>query len=167
MLDTNRFTTVHKDIFESFEDHDFNFLFHAMNRKNNYRHGFSRQLANRYPKALFPDPSVDATAYEIPEKGSMRLSFLNMETNPNNLQVIVHLHCIRNNFKDGSLMNTKHLASALTEFSELFPASTRTPLRVGFTKFGTGISGGNWEEISQVINDNLNPYCEGLFFGTE
>lgn len=154
MLKAKRFKTSDKDIFEAFEDGDFNILINVMNRKHNFQHGFSRQLANRFPEVVARD-----LAYEN-VKGSV--DGVNVSDANTTGKMVINLYCIRNKRdENGSLINLNQLAASLSTLNRILSKKDK----VGFVKIGTGISKGDWDEISEVINDNLKR--KGILFGQE
>lgn len=161
MLNEN-FTTSDGDIFEGFEDGEFNVLLHVMNRKGNFRHGFSRQVANRFPDVVEVDADTVSSETGEPVKGGISVSHVSDgKSTMKRPKIIVNLYCIRNNRDEtGSLISTKQLAKGLKEINSFLHKSSK----VGFIKMGTGISGGDWDEISKVLNDSG---LKGVFYGNE
>lgn len=158
MLDP-RFKQSDKNIFEKMEQGKFSILLHAMNRTHNFNHGFSKQLAAHYPEVVQDEATVD------PEKGGISVSFVRATDEKNApVVMVVNLYCIRNKrAEDGSLINVKQLDKALARLNEIL-ASREKGNKVGFIKMGTGIAGGDWEEISAAINRHVP---KGVLFGSD
>lgn len=143
------------DIFEDFELGTTNVILHAMNRKSNFRHGFSRQLANRFPQASAAD--MEAAERGGVQKGDISVS---VEVDYDGTErMIINLYCMRNKAKDGTLISYRQLRSALTMANHVLQDYCedhgQKPV-VGFVKFGTGIAGGDWDKITTIIRDSLN-----------
>lgn len=135
------------DILDDLADGHLNVVLHAMNRKSNFRHGFSRQVAQRFPEAQAADLEND-----VARKGEFSYTYEYDEYG--NLRMIINLYCIRNKPKNGSLLSLKQLDQALISTWHFLNDLNR-PLKVGMVKMGTGIAGGDWGEISHEINGSF------------
>ncbi len=161
---------VQGDLFEEFNKGTFNVLLNLMNREGKYNSGISRSIGKLYPDFVDRDARVWPNAVtnsgrdiEAEKKGN---SFSHEVSDG---KFIVNLYAIKKNRnEDGSLVSLKQLRSALKNLIQeesLYFRNAPSGFKpvYGFPAMGTGIAGGDWEEISDVLSEVLLKDHRGIY----
>lgn len=165
---------VQGDLFEEFDKGTFNVLLNLMNREGKYYGGVSRVIGKRYPGIVNFDarvwPNTVASRGGDIDEAKKGKSFAHAVDDGRGAgKYVINLYAIKKNpDENGSTVSLKQLRSAL---EDMLAESNRAfsdeengfkPI-YGFPAMGTGLAGGNWDEISDVLSEVLLKENRGVY----
>lgn len=136
--------TVNGDIISMFKNRDFDIMLHGCNCFHTMGAGVAGQIAKAYPEALLADKQ---TEYGIDKRGSYSSALTKNG-------VIVNAYTQFRPGKEHPSAIYDSIDKVFSNINRLFNAIPSIYITaIGIPKIGSGIAGGDWDQIEKIIND--------------
>lgn len=148
-------TYKNQDIFQAIDEGQFDVLIHQCNCFNNMGAGIAPLIAKRFPQAELVDKQT--IPGDLTKLGSFSHAIIEPDLEMMVINVYGQYHYSRYAKRTGTeypalRQSLKSVAEFLRSLGQGFP------FKIGMPKIGCGLGGGNWEIVSQIIEEELGGY---------
>lgn len=133
---------------------DFDVIVHGCNCHVKMGAGIAKQIRSQFPEAYYEDQAF-AKKFDRPEDKLGYISYVHVPRSDGSEFVIVNAYTQIHPGK-GSL-SYEALAQCFDRIRNQFPAA-----RIGYPAIGAGLAGGDWNVISEIIENSLDG-CDHVF----
>jgi O-acetyl-ADP-ribose deacetylase (regulator of RNase III) len=139
--------SIKGDIIELFNDGVFDILIHGCNCFNIMGSGVAKSIKDRYPEAYNAD--LKTKKGDKSKLGSITVAPI---INQDKTQYIVNAYTQYNYGRDKCYVDYDAVRSCFYNINMLYSDPS---IKFGYPKIGAGLAGGNWDIISNIIDEEL------------
>lgn len=141
--------TIHGNLFENLNSNEFNIIIHGCNAQGKMNSGFAKELRERYPEAY-------TTYFDEYNNHGLQLG-TNVYYNIDNSTIIANAITQKYYGYDGQkYVDYKSIESCFNDLNNFLLICETEVVNVNFPKIGAGLAGGDWDTISNIIENTLD-----------